>query len=68
MARVTDQQILDFIDLYHEKHGYAPSMRDVMVGVGLVSVGAIRYRMGILKEKGLVSFEPGQARTLKVVH
>jgi repressor LexA len=66
--KVTDQAILDFIDEFHKKHGYAPSMREVMHGVGINSTGAVRYRLGVMRDKGLVTFEKSQPRTLKVVH
>lgn len=66
--KVTDQAILDFIDEFHGGNGYAPSMRELMAGVGISSIGAMRYRLGVLRDKGMVTFGDRRPRTLKVVH
>lgn len=65
--KVTNGQILEAIRRYRNEHGYSPSMREVGASVGIKSPSAIKYRLGRLRQLGLVSYEDGMPRTLKVV-
>ena len=61
------EQIVAFIASYWEKHGYAPSYREIGDGVGLASrEGASRW-VHLLRDEGVVTFVDGLARTVRVV-
>ena len=53
---------MDFWKDYARRNGYAPSYREVALGVGLKSVSSIAYQVRQLEELGYLSREPGRAR------
>jgi repressor LexA len=57
------QAILDFHRDYLERHGYAPSMREIGDAVGLNSVSAVSYQLRILEEMGLLTRTARRPRT-----
>lgn len=65
--RVSDEEILKAIRDYEARHGYSPSIRDVGMACGGMSPGSMKYRIARLRDKGLVTYEDGKPRTLKVV-
>lgn len=66
MAKVTDEQILNCIVSYKESHGYNPSIRDIMKEVGFKSTGATRYRLDRMRSKGLLKFDDGIPRSIRL--
>jgi repressor LexA len=44
---VSDKQknILNFINIFVEKNGYAPSVREICTGVGLKSTSTVQYHI-----------------------
>ena len=64
--KVTDDEILSFIRSYIERYGYSPSMRDVSKAIG-ISISPTKYRLDRLRESGVITFEDGMARTIRVV-
>jgi repressor LexA len=53
--RVSDTQFIRFMRSYAHKHGYWPSIRDIMSGVGLNSTSAVSYRLRQLQAQGILS-------------
>lgn len=64
--KVTDEEIIGFIKGYIENYGYSPSMRDVAKAIGL-SISPTKYRLDMLRKKGVITFEDGMARTIRLV-
>jgi repressor LexA len=58
--------VYDFIAGYHDKHGIAPTKREVAEAVGVSSSTAITY-VEILCRKGVLRALPGIPRSLTVV-
>jgi hypothetical protein len=54
-------QIVD----YHWSHGYAPTLRELSERIGR-SLSTTQYHLCQLRDAGLVEWEPGAARTLRV--
>jgi hypothetical protein len=54
-------QIVD----YHWSHGYAPTLRELSDRIGR-SLSTTQYHLCQLRDAGLVEWEPGAARTLRV--
>ena len=51
---VSDKQknILNFINIFVEKNGYAPSVREICTGVGLKSTSTVQYHIEKLINSG----------------
>lgn len=54
--------ILEFID----EHGYSPSIRELTTMQGLKSKSTTKALVDQLQELGLISFEPGLSRTIRI--
>ncbi len=54
--------ILQFIADYIDENGYSPSLNNVANGIGR-SQSATRFQLAVLKEAGLVNYQPDIART-----
>lgn len=65
----TRQIILDFIIAYFQKHGYAPTIREICAGVGLASTSSVHAHIKTLKRLGYLETDAkdGSPRTLRVV-
>lgn len=49
---------------HHAKHGYAPSVRELMVATGLASTSQVTRWLGICEQAGLVVRAPRTARAI----
>ena len=58
------QQILDFIQAYVERHGVPPSYREIGDAVGLKAISAVKYQVGQLEEKGYLARRDRMPRTI----
>ena len=61
-------QLLDWIKSYINDFHHSPSIRQMMVGMGLKSPAPIQSRLKHLQEKGYISWQEGRARTLKLAN
>lgn len=61
------RNILDFISDFTEVHGYAPTFREVGMGVGLSSSSTVQYQLRVLAAMGRVTWADGVCRSLKVI-
>lgn len=66
--RLTAQRyrLLDMIAVWWEDHGYAPSARDLMEGMHYASVSTAHDHLGILRDQGMVEWEAGRSRTVRL--
>jgi SOS-response transcriptional repressor LexA len=59
--------ILQWINGFADTHGYAPTYRQIGHHYGWRSPGAaVTTHMTALQRKGVVTWEPGQSRTLQL--
>ncbi len=58
-------KILEFVRGYIEEHGFAPSVREIGLSVGIRSTKAVKYHLDILVNQGLLQRTGRQARTLR---
>ena len=65
---VSDKQknILNFINIFIEKNGYAPSVREICVGVGLKSTSTVQYHLEKLINSGYLQKNYKKSRALIV--
>lgn len=61
------RDLLEIINDYYDEKGYAPSYREIAKRMSISSSSTIQGHLDKLKEKGFVTWEPGQPRTLKVI-
>ncbi len=64
---VKQKAILDFVSNFKKKNGYAPSYREIAEEFGLSSAATIHQHIQTLQQKGYLTLEGGEARSLKVV-
>ena len=58
------RQILEFVRRHVERHGYAPSVREIGAEVGIKSTRAVKYHLDILVRDGHLDRVAGRARSL----
>lgn len=64
----TRQKVYDFIVMYFEEHGYAPSYKEIGDGVSLRSKSSVYEHVQRLIDDGLLETdaEPGTPRAIRV--
>jgi len=61
------KELLMFVDGFIKEHGYGPSYREVMNGLGYKSVSTVAIHIDGLIEKGYLRKRDNSARSLEVV-
>src|SRR4051794_33500671 len=61
------RQIVEFIDRTRHAFGGAPSTREIAEHFGFKSPGTVAEHLRLIRTKGALDSEPGQARSLRVV-
>lgn len=64
MRKVEERDILIAILALDGINGYPPTVRELAASVGLKSAGSMLTRLRTMRERGLVSYEDGNPRTL----
>ena len=59
------RQVLDEIARFQKQHGYCTTVRELMRHFGWTSPNAVMFHLHILRDAGLVQWEPGVARTIR---
>jgi repressor LexA len=60
------RQILNFINQYIQKWGYAPTLKEIADALGIVSAATICEQMTALEEKGVLKRVRGRKRGIEV--
>lgn len=66
MITTRQADILKFIWDWQSSHAYAPSNRDIQAALDISSNSVVAYNLRALREKGLVDYIDGEARTLHI--
>lgn len=66
-ATKRQQELLTFVDGFIREHGYGPSYREIMNGIGYKSVSTVAVHIEGLIAKGFLSRKDNSARSLEVV-
>ena len=61
------RKVLDAIRTTIEAEGWAPSVREICVAVGVASTHTVRFHLLNLEEMGYLRRGPGKARAIEVV-
>lgn len=62
----TQRRIRQYLEDFIQGRGYSPSLREIAAAVGLASTSTVSYHLDVLREMGLVDWETGRRRTIKV--
>lgn len=61
------QELYDWLAGYIGEHRHSPSIRQMMAAMGLRSPAPIQSRLRHLQQKGWITWQEGQARTLQLL-
>lgn len=61
------RELLNFVDVFIQGHGYGPSYREIMRGLGYKSVSTVAIHIDGLIAKGYLNKRDNSARSLEVV-
>lgn len=60
------RDVLHFVGEYLNRHGFAPTIREVMEGSGFRSTSAAKYHLDWLHEHGYLVMRPSKARAISL--
>ena len=60
-------ELYGWIKEYMKNFQHSPSIRQMMIAMGLKSPAPIQSRLKHLQEKGYISWQEGKARTMRIV-
>lgn len=68
MARTSSkrEEILAFLKDFSAQYGYAPSVREIMQGVGLRSTASVHYHLRALHESGAIEVDSTKNRAIRL--
>lgn len=58
------RKVLEYLRRFMERHGYAPSVRDIADGCGLKSPPVAQYYLDVLEKKGFIGRIKGVSRSI----
>lgn len=61
------QQILDFLINFQQAHSTMPTVAEIATRFGFHSPNAVTSHLRLLRQKGVITREPGKARSLRIV-
>jgi len=67
MLTERQQATYRFIHDYHLRHGYAPKLAEIAVGIGIRSKGVVHRYLKAIAEEGLIELHPYRHRGIRVV-
>lgn len=62
-----ERQILEFVAQFIQRHGYAPTLKEIGEGVGLSSVATVHEHLSKLETKGYIKKIIGTKRGIEVI-
>lgn len=62
-----ERQILEFVAQFIQRHGYAPTLKEIGAGVGLSSVATVHEHLAKLENKGYIRKIIGSKRGIEVI-
>lgn len=68
MARTSTkrEEILQYLRDFFEENGYAPSVREIMQGVGLKSTASVHYHLAELNRRGDIRMDSSKNRAISL--
>lgn len=66
MTTTKQRTVLATVAELTQRQGFPPTVRELQLELGLASPSTIFHHLELLREQGLVTWEPGKNRTLKL--
>ncbi len=63
-----EQDVLTAITVFLRENGYSPSLRDLCGMASISSTSQAALYLERLADRGLIAYEPGKPRTIRLVH
>lgn len=63
----TVDRVYEFIVEFMKEHQYAPSTREICMGVGLQSTSSVNEHLKSLKKRGLINYVENCSRTISII-
>ncbi|MFJ7647747.1 LexA family protein [Lysinibacillus sp. NPDC097279] len=60
------KQIIQFIHDFKQQHTYAPTVREIAIGVHLASTSTVQSHINGLVEKGYIELDKSKTRTIRL--
>lgn len=67
MTSERDDALLAFVRGFAESHGHAPTYREIAEAMDMKSTQTVSAALHRLGKAGLVEWEPGHSRTLRLI-
>lgn len=61
------RQIVDFIAQYIQKHGYAPTLKEIAVSLGVSSLATVHEHLQALERKNVIRKQEGAVRGIELI-
>ena len=61
------ERILEYIRLFFDERGYAPTVRDILKGCDISSTSLVQYHLNILEKEGQIRRDPEVFRSIQLV-
>ena len=61
---VKRKKVLDFITRYIDRHGYAPSVKDILIGCQISSAAVVQFYLRVLERDGYIRRQRDIARSI----
>jgi repressor LexA len=60
------RRVLEFLENFISKRGYAPSVSEIQRGLGITSPSVVAFQLKVLEREGLIRRYPGVSRGIEV--
>ncbi len=67
MLTPAQQRTLDFIRQYYAREGFAPTLAEITLGLGISSKGSMHKQVQALAEAGAIHLTPGRKRGIELI-
>jgi len=66
-APTTRERIMRYIRDFVDEHGYAPTIREILRGLGISSTSVVQYHLNVLERDGQIHRDPDIFRSIQLV-
>lgn len=64
----TRQRIIEFIRIFYDERGYAPTVRDIVKGCGLSSTAVVQHHLKVLESEHQIERDSHVFRSIQIPH
>ena len=65
-VNITRQKVIEFIRVFYDEHGYAPTVRDIMKGCELSSTAVVQHHLKVLESEHLIERDSKVFRSIQL--